>query len=382
MKTIKMLGLTVVAMLALGGLSASAATAYEWQINGAALVKPAAAHWTSTIKFENTAEAYSFSCTIAHKGTLGTGASGEITSITSSGGAKAIPCELTHGSSDCTSAMEIEALGLPWATELATVGGELRNKIAGSPEWKVRCKGVGGEARTNWCVVSPNAGPHNVTGGVEEIYDSNSPHTTCLDDGGNPFVTRGIEFLSPEGGGTLSVAPAPVEWQLGGAGLAEPLVAGWKGKMKLTDAEETVECEDTATGMVGLAGAGEITKWTTANCSGGIGKTACETPPVVEALNLPWHTELVTVAGVIRDVMVNSGKGVPGYQTNCKFLGIHVTDQCTGVVDFATTNAASGVTATFNASEKLNCTKSGAGKGVLEGAQTIEATGGGKLEVK
>ncbi|HEY3828022.1 MAG TPA: hypothetical protein VGL57_02385 [Solirubrobacteraceae bacterium] len=387
MKTIKTLGLTLVMTLALGALSASAAMAYEWQINGVGLTKASEVHWTSTLSFENSTEGYAFRCTIAHKGTVSTGGAGEITSVTSSGGAKAIPCELTVHSNDCTSALEIEAVNLPWHTELAAVSGELRDKLTGSPEIKVLCKGIGGESRSNWCKPS-TVGPHNVSGGVEEIYDSNSPHTVCFDDGGAPFVTHGVESLTVSAG-TLGIAPAPIEWHIGGAGLAEPLAAGWKGKIKLSDPSrpEAVECEDTAKGRVGLGGTGEVTAWTYSNCTGTFLGNACTSPVFVEAVHLPWRTELVTVGGVTRDVMVNSGSGAPGYKMECyeKKFEVHATDTCTGSPSLSTANGASGVTATFT-SEKLNCVSQGSGEkgnltGILEGVQTIEALGvGGHLE--
>jgi hypothetical protein len=381
MKITKTLGVTLVAVLALGALSASAAGAYEWQIGGRAIVSPAAVSWTSTIKFENNREGYAFSCTIAHKGTVGAGAKGEITSITSSGGAKAIPCTLTRSSSDCESAMEIEAQGLPWSTELAAVGDEARNKITGSHEWKVRCKGILG-AITNSCGVSPSLGSHNITTGVEQINDVNSPSTACSLDGGDPFITRGSESLSSTFE-TLSISPAPIEWHLSGAGLAERASVEGKGKIKLTDEKEklTIECNDTVGGTAGLGGAGEITEWTTSSCKDPLEKGLCETSgSSIVAMNLPWHTELATVEGVTRDIIVSGGKGTPGFEIKCDVLGVPATDKCTGAISLTTTNITAGVTAAFNASEKLNCSIGGSSQGAIEGSQTIKSISGGKLE--
>lgn len=388
MKSIKTLCFTLGAILAFGALSASAATAYEWQINGTAVTKATAAHWTSTIKFENTYDGgYAFTCTIVHKGTIDTGGKVEITSIASSGGAKLIPCEVTRASAGlCKSAIEVEAVGLPWTTELATVGGVLRSQTAGSREWKIKCKGPAGETNTDWCGVT-STGPHNVAGGVEEIYDSNSPHTACFDEGGLSFVASGAELLAPESGGTLSIAPAPAEWQLGGKGLSEPLTDSWKGKIKLTDpkaleeAPETVECEDTATGLAGLANTGEVTEWTYSNCTGTVLKETCQSPVSIQAVNLPWHSELVTVGGVTHDIMTSGGSGTPGYKMRCtEKIGGKVLDECTGTPTLTTTDGEKGVSAAFT-SEKLNCTKGGTGAGTLEGTQTLSVTSG-KLEVR
>jgi hypothetical protein len=384
MKTIKTFGAALLALLACGVLSASAAEAYEWQIGGSPLTKAEAVESTSTVTFENTKEGYEFSCAIARKGTVSTGGKGEITSIASSGGAKAISCTLKHSDADCESAMEIEAVGLPWATELVAVGGELRDKLTATHEWKVKCKEVGGLTRTNSCNATGSVGPHNVNGGVEQIADSDSPRTGCSLDGGEAFVTKGAELLTASAG-TLSISPAPLEWHLGGAGLGEPLTASWSGKIKVSDpaGPETVECEATAGGRVGLAGAGEVTEWTTSGCTGHMAEgSACETPkvPTIEALNLPWYTELVTIEGVTRDAIVSGGKGTPGYRMTCRLLGIKLEDQCTGAINLATTNVATGVSAVFDTAEKLNCTRGGSGQGTVEGTQTIKA-GGGKLEV-
>lgn len=384
MKIIKRLGLALVAVLALSAFTASIAGAYEWQISGGALTKPAEVSGTSTITFKNLAEGYAFRCAIVDKGTVGPGAKGEITSIASSGGAKSIPCELTSSSVDCESAMEIEAVGLPWTTELAGVNGDLRNKLTAAHEWKVKCKEAGGVARSNLCGVPGSTGPHNLTTSVEEIYDSSSPtHTSCFDDSAGEFVAEGAEILSTTAG-ALQVSPNPLEWRLGGTILTEPAEPEWSGKIKLTDAKvnETVECEATVKGHVGLGGGGEVTALATANCTGKAEVGTCEKgkKTVMEAVSLPWYTELQTIGGVTRDVMVSSGKGTPGFKMSCAILGIKVEDECTGGVNLATTNITSGVSAVLNAGEKLNCTRGGTGQGTVEGTQTIKVSGS-KLEV-
>jgi hypothetical protein len=193
---IKILPVVLIVAAAFTALSASAATAHSWRVNGSPLTGNKEVRGTSKLTFENTHEGfYSFSCSISAKGTVSTLGLGEITSITTEAGVKAIPCTIVHSSTYCQSAMEIEALGLPWKTELATLSGELRNSITNAAEWKVTCKGIAGTL-VNYCVASANTGIKNVATGVEEIYDSNSPRTKCFNDGaGTVLITSGTELL-------------------------------------------------------------------------------------------------------------------------------------------------------------------------------------------
>ena len=204
MKIIKMLPAIVIVAAAFTALSAGAATAHSWRINGSPVAKSKEVVATSKLTFENTHEGfYSFQCSINDKGTVGTLGLGEITSITSEAGAKSISCTIVHSSTYCGSAVEIEALGLPWKTELVTLSGALRNGISNSAEWKVTCKGVAGTL-VNYCVASPNTGVKNVTTGVEEVYDGSSPSTKCFNDGaGAVFVTTGTELLKTREAGEI-----------------------------------------------------------------------------------------------------------------------------------------------------------------------------------
>ena len=110
MKTIKAFALALTAVLALAGISATCASANEWQVNGAALTKAAAVAGESTITFGLEGRPV-YSCAISRKGTVGPGAAGEITSITSPGGAKVIPCTILESGWECASHVEIEAVG-------------------------------------------------------------------------------------------------------------------------------------------------------------------------------------------------------------------------------------------------------------------------------
>ena len=186
------------------------------------------------------------------------------------------------------------------------------------------------------------------------------------------------------------VAPALAgarSWHLNGAPITGSVATGWKGTLKFNDTPEpvgpvAVECEDTAEGSVGPGGVGEVTKWSASKCA--ILK-GCEAAggASVEPVHLPWRSELVVVGGSLRNNLVSSGKGTPGYKLKCRVLGgIHMTEECTGTLSTAVTNNSSGVTAAFSPSEKLNCEIGGKETGWLEGSQSIQASGGGKLSAE
>jgi hypothetical protein len=183
-----------------------------------------------------------------------------------------------------------------------------------------------------------------------------------------------------------AVANAQDGWRLNGTQLGGPLGTSWSGKVKVTDAKTvagalSLECEDTVEGSSGMAGFGEVTKLTASKC--GAAKV-CESGAsnTIEPLNLPWYSELVTVEGTIRDVVRSSGNGTPGLAVHCKVVGVKMVDECSGTLSLNTKNTESGVSATFNAGEKLNCTDSEPGAGSVEGGQSLTATGGGKLSAE
>ncbi|MGA9875710.1 MAG: hypothetical protein WBQ21_07870 [Solirubrobacteraceae bacterium] len=184
-------------------------------------------------------------------------------------------------------------------------------------------------------------------------------------------------------------ASTKARWMLGGTPVTESTSTTWKGTFTLVDSKvpllgsQKIACEDEATGSVSPTGAGGITKWTSSNCSGTIGSYVCEKsrPITAEAMHLPWHTELVLVEGAVRDVLVGAGKEPAGFKMKCYVDGGAMgEDSCSGTLSPTTNNVSGGVTAVFNASEKLNCAQGGSGSGTLEGGQTLES--GSKLSVQ
>jgi hypothetical protein len=92
----------------------------------------------------------------------------------------------------------------------------------------------------------------------------------------------------------------------------------------------------------------------------------------VEAVHLPWLTELVDVmeGGVLmwRDMILSSGAGAPGFEVECRTILGKITDTCTGETSLLVENFAptKDVTAVFDgASEAAACSLSGAESGLV-----------------
>lgn len=202
MRAIRMLT-AVVVVSALGALSVATASAHEWRVGGISVTGPTGAGSEGTLLFENIPEHWSSECEVRRQVTLLPGGLGEVTSIKTKTGAKLMKCP-TKTSGGCETEAEIEAVNLPWRTELATISGELRDKIVkigGEPEWKITCRYFGFKT-IDWCKASTNTAVHNSVNLVEEIYDAKSPGGLCQNDGASPaFFVKGMELVySPSGG--------------------------------------------------------------------------------------------------------------------------------------------------------------------------------------
>ncbi len=173
-----------------------------------------------------------------------------------------------------------------------------------------------------------------------------------------------------------ALAGAHVTWATNYIPVSKSTAMEWTGKLKFSVSKTYyLECADTVQGSVGANGAGEITKMPMSSCKN---LQSCGSPVTMTALNLPWHTELVSEGGVLKNVLSNGGKGNPGFKTECTIVGIKISEECTAVSTLSTTatNSESGVTAAFNSGEKLNCSYYGAASGTVEGSQSVTASGG------
>ncbi|HEY3829188.1 MAG TPA: hypothetical protein VGL57_08335 [Solirubrobacteraceae bacterium] len=181
-------------------------------------------------------------------------------------------------------------------------------------------------------------------------------------------VTASSAFAAPEW--YSAVTP---QWQLGGTPVSEAVPTTWKGKFDATIAGPfgevvAAECNDSGEGSSGPGTVGKVTKLTFAKCASS--SKTCENP-TMEAADLPWNTELYASAGTMRDNIIESGKGAPGYTIECTVTGIKYADKCTGSISGRIKGEGlAPVTATL--AGKLTCTNKVSGSGVIEGTQELE----------
>ncbi len=173
------LAVALLALLALAAGSASAASAHEWQRNHGkgSITKPRGISSMGHLVIFTESEEYAEeeTCSFNEKGTVGPGAAGTITSLTSTSGSKVIECIRNEGAicREGKHAPRIEAAHLPWDTELTTVEGKLRDEIksggSGTPELKMECEGY--YNIKDKCPFASGVGVENMSNGdVEGIY--------------------------------------------------------------------------------------------------------------------------------------------------------------------------------------------------------------------
>ena len=377
----------LVAVFALSAVTASAALAApEWYSKTGGVFKKVTSlevKSTTKITVNDTGwfEGEKMTCEGTMEGTIEAGGLGKINHYTVSHCTSKGHCE-TEGS------ILVEPVNLPWKTELYSVGGQYRDRIvsggSGTPEWEFTCE-VSHARQSDVCGFNTSAKIFNngQLGSVEESFDAGSNRTRCSKGGAEAGKLEGtISLPHPTGVEAIEVSEGKTfEWRQGGAPLSEAVGTKWNGPLALADKEGvTVECEDTGEGTAGLGAAGTVTKWTASHCTS---KGSCESQ-TVEAVDLPWHSELSISegGGTTQDVITGAGKGEPGYKSTCVVFGIKVIETCKApTLSIGVENVTSGVRGTFDG-KKLNCSRGGEGEGSLEGTQFIEATKGGKLEVK
>ncbi len=146
---LKTLVAVLTALLSLAAISATAASAHEWQRAKHALLKTEKFESKADVRFElSSVEGNeSFECEYNEKGTVGIGAGGKITSVTNKAGSKVIECSHPEGIRQCE-VYDVEARDLPWATELFESESHVRDRIMsggeGPPEWHIFCGKGGG----------------------------------------------------------------------------------------------------------------------------------------------------------------------------------------------------------------------------------------------
>jgi hypothetical protein len=373
----KTLTIALTALIALGALSATGASAESWKLHGSKVTESLPVTAEGNIELTEHSWGYSISCPFKQKGTV-QGATGTIT------GEKKFLCTPVIGNGVCESAIELEALNLPWTTELAAVGGFVRNSIkssVGVPEWLSKCTGTRGKTEI-LCGIQTSTGMFNASEGVEAWFDSESPKGNCLPGGGYGLAFNGAETIRATSG-LLGVET--IEWLVNGKGGENKWVAS-RGKLKFTDpgmtGKPSLECpsagEQTLEG-----GRSELTTLTLTGCKEVGAQGVCNSSSTVEALDLPWRSALATSEGATRGLIKEGGKGLPGFKIKCVNLLGTITDKCTGNTSAAMKIVTGGVDETFDSkSEKLTCEIGGANSGTIEGTNLLENPTKGPLTFK
>jgi hypothetical protein len=348
----------------------------EWRLGDAALAEPIQSAATGTIKLTegNETGSASLECEAQSKWSSGLGANGEITSF--SGNCQGSWLEKAK----CENTVTLQALGLPWHGTLIASEGSVEDVLtAAGFKWTCTVSKIAHEEECKGRLLAKMT---NGASGVTATFLPQEAYDLCKGANIGLMAFEGSQAIATSHGGKLSVVTASESeklseagWSVGGASVLEPLGITESGKIKLTSGSASTECEDSAGGSAFPFATGEVVSVTITKCSTGgwlEGRTCESGSETVEATNLPWRAELVTIEGATREVLTGEGKGTPAFKWKCKVSGHSEEIKCEGAVSVTVTNGPSGVTAAFIASEKLGlCT--------LEGSQSIE-TGAGKLE--
>jgi hypothetical protein len=369
--------------LALWGVApALASTRVGWRVNGAPLNETSVAtHWKGTLTLSDSkvpvVGASAAKCEDTAEGLAESGGAGEVTSLTASGCAAVKGCESGHE-------VTVEALHLPWHTELVATEGSLREVLTsggkGAPGFKLKCRALGVQLQDE-CTGTLSASTTNNASGVTAAFSA-SEKFSCTSGGAGSGTLEGSQTIEASGGKLSAEIEEPPVWLRNGVSLGSAKAIAWTGTLRLSDSLPVigrvgVKCQGAGSGSAGPGYGGEITKWTASEC---VSTEKCESAMAIEALHLPWHTELAFVEGTVRELITGSGKGMPGFKLKCKALGETVEDECLRVPLATLTNTVSGVTAALDG-EKISCTEGHAAAGEFEGSQAIKLTEGGLLEV-
>jgi hypothetical protein len=183
-----------------------------------------------------------------------------------------------------------------------------------------------------------------------------------------------------------------------------------EGLLELSDTKapivglSTIHCEGVLIGTVSTEGADLVTEVLTGTVKVGteLSGTAlkctavagCEPGTDIEVWvdNMPWHTQLELVNGVVYDTLFGSGaEKEPGYEVLCLVFGVNVVDLCEGKLSGVVENMVgeSDVLTTFTEAvetalgQLAQCTLGGAESGVIVGeGLTLSTEAGLSLEVK
>jgi hypothetical protein len=203
--------------------------------------------------------------------------------------------------------------------------------------------------------------------------------------------------------GAVSASAATIQWLAAGAVITTPQASKTVGEITLGSTnglglgiKSSVLCSGEFIGTVGPVGEDLITEVlsltgtkielpTILTCSAVETCTSGEVAPV----HLPWLTELTLSGTVSLDVLLNGGKGDPGWEVVCKTALGTVEETCTSASQSSKLENDAGendVLGSFVKEQTATCSLGGANTGFVEssagdGAGLISLTSGAALSV-
>lgn len=207
MKTIKTLGLALLAVAALGAVSVEAASAHQWKEAGAPLWRTEPIVVKSAVEFTVSKSMWSFNpvfeCKYNAEGNVGSEGATEITKVTNvSGGAK-IECRVIYPSEAGYQSITLEPEHLPWKAHLATFG---TNEVQlvfnnGSTKWSETASAwaIGSHSifgnEVNHCVLPSERLRKGTVGDVEAFTLREETETQCVPAEWSAIRFHGIEDI-------------------------------------------------------------------------------------------------------------------------------------------------------------------------------------------
>ncbi len=184
-----------------------------WELNGIQTLGSKVKS-EGTLVLEDNGLGVSVECGVDEEGEVN-GRYGEITKVTNTKEETKFTCHAIKQGFCGEAAVEVQASGLPWSTELIEVPidnekGEVeryepRERLYGSnmPGWQLSCK-VFGSVASDTCTGEPSGNVENVTAGVPVEFDAKSPGLACTGSAIGAGAIEGV-LLTTSTGGTLSI---------------------------------------------------------------------------------------------------------------------------------------------------------------------------------
>jgi hypothetical protein len=352
---------------------ALASARVHWRLNGQPLSETTATKGKGTVKLTDTkypiVGTVAIECEDTVEGSAAPAAGGSVAKWTLS------KCVAANSACEKAGTVEMQAVNLSWNAELLAAGSgvneKLQNSGKGMPGFKWRCM-IFGIYTEDVCTAPLVASTTNVASGVSATFVAGEK-LNCADSGEGTGKVEGSTSVEATNGGKLSAElEKPPLWRVNGTPITAATAVNVRGTIAMSDVVPIfgtleVECEDTGTGLVGPSEISEMTKWTISKC---VNKQGCSGPTSsIEALRLPWHGELYSVEGAVRNL--TSGGA---FKFTCTASGETIKDECEWVPAATLTNAATDVTAAWR--EKRTCSVGKSGAGNIVGSQEISTTSG------